>query len=563
MTHLVSPQDGRWPFGRGRTGVAASTGLAVALLSSLSGCDGRRPLDHTSRLVESQPRVTAPPRPEQHVPSVAEDAGKPPAAQEGDLGVDASAAPPLPPGPELAVADQPSVSSLPTPPLSLAVLDRQAAAPDVRPEPLPPAPVLSIPPPTFPLVAAQPVEPSLQTSLLLADTPVDVTPPAAVVGATPLEMPAPPLQGAAPVLQLSLSPPAPPVVVAALPTSTSPLAVLAPGAPAQEPTPRVIAPPMPSPVSPSAAVDQPTMPPLPSSQSPEPAHEESSAPPPVNLDVVAADARQPIAGSSILSNRLDDRELAAVTPALEAIPTPEVIEDYAIVADIPLRPTELSTPQQITELQQQLEVDREALRSSSAPPVDNSPTPEPPSVVAFGNVPREITGAPSASPGESSGPVEAVATPAPAPVSSPSVPARAIEPAPTVATARPARPATTAAAQPSRAVESTKHVATLFFGPGTTAVGASSRAVLQRVLEEQRATGRSVRIVAFTGAGARGGGSAVPLAATVRVAVERAKAVAESLARLGVDPGSIAVEAVYEPAGTSGSDPERAEIYLQ
>ncbi len=646
MTRLAPSQAGRRTWSRCRNSSAAA--LSALLLPTLAACGDGRLFDDAPYVGEIQPRVAAPanlttppelaesPRPERLPPASAEDDASRPAADDGDLGVDVSVEPPA------AVADGPRLPSQvaddtrpPTPANpEFEVTDAPGTTPSPVPAPIPAEPAGSAPTVTRePLPEAQPAAPSAPVVQTAQAPTVTARPPAVATPAPDLALPPPAPPVVAPVPPVDATVPDVPTVPsgdAAAGAIASPVPPPPPAPAGPPPAARgssVIAAPTGPEPNPPAAFEEPAAPPLPPAELTPPVapptDEEALTRPPGAGAPTVAQAPQPGA----IPGRPGGEDVPQAASALETIPRPAVSEDYPNLADVPDRPDDLPTAEEVIALQQQLEADRDALRQGAAPPRVNPAIPDGPPTVPYGSVPRDVAPAPAPT-AQQPTPPSAVATAAPPPARAvvpsapvapaPTAPAEAALPVPTVAPppiaaappptqaeaddasagpqppAAPSPPAAVEAAQqpeevaaapapapapppasaspavvtassrPSPAVDSAERVATLFFSPGTTTVGASNRAVLERVMEEQQATGRSVRIVAFSGGGGRGGGLTVPLAATARVATERAQAVAASLAGLGMSPGSMAVEAVYEAVGGgSPADAERAEIYLE
>ena len=137
--------------------------------------------------------------------------------------------------------------------------------------------------------------------------------------------------------------------------------------------------------------------------------------------------------------------------------------------------------------------------------------------------------------------------------------------------AAPPEPASALAAAspwPLRAGEA-EHAAVIYFAHGSSALEDGDRAVLRRVADVQRAHDAALRVVGHASARAAGGESAQAKLANFRAALDRAGAVADELARLGVPRARIEVQSRsdHDPAW-SNTTPlgeaanRRADVYF-
>jgi outer membrane protein OmpA-like peptidoglycan-associated protein len=113
-------------------------------------------------------------------------------------------------------------------------------------------------------------------------------------------------------------------------------------------------------------------------------------------------------------------------------------------------------------------------------------------------------------------------------------------------------------------------VATIYFGSGSTKLGARDRDSIRKAFQSWQSRGGRIRVVGHASSRTRNMDRVSHELANFRISDERARAVAEELIRLGVDPTAIIVEAVSDqqpafievmPAGEAGN--RRAEILLE
>ena len=136
--------------------------------------------------------------------------------------------------------------------------------------------------------------------------------------------------------------------------------------------------------------------------------------------------------------------------------------------------------------------------------------------------------------------------------------AEAPAPMPAAAPAGPSS-ALAAAAPAAGFADRVQHAAVIYYLHGSTRLSAHDKAVLRRVADTQRARGASLRVVGHASppppGAADGDGGAAAKRANFRIALKRARAVADELARLGVPAGRIFVEsrADGDPAWSSAT----------
>jgi outer membrane protein OmpA-like peptidoglycan-associated protein len=122
-------------------------------------------------------------------------------------------------------------------------------------------------------------------------------------------------------------------------------------------------------------------------------------------------------------------------------------------------------------------------------------------------------------------------------------------------------PAQAIGSSPSLPGLATRQVATVYFGDGSARLSQEARDALLRVAYDYGSTGGGVRIVGHASAGSGTTGSKL---ANLDVSMDRAVAVADALAELGVPIAAMTIEAASDNAPLA-SDParnRRVEIYL-
>ena len=126
-----------------------------------------------------------------------------------------------------------------------------------------------------------------------------------------------------------------------------------------------------------------------------------------------------------------------------------------------------------------------------------------------------------------------------------------------------------AMAQPAEPLESasmnaalaTRQVATVYFGDGSAALSRDAQDTLLQVAYDYGATGGPIRIVGHASAGSGSTGSKL---ANLDVSMNRAVAVADALAKLGVPTAAMTLEAASDnqPATADDARNRRVEIFL-
>ncbi|MGH6717763.1 MAG: OmpA family protein, partial [Alphaproteobacteria bacterium] len=132
-------------------------------------------------------------------------------------------------------------------------------------------------------------------------------------------------------------------------------------------------------------------------------------------------------------------------------------------------------------------------------------------------------------------------------------------PQPAVAAVAPAQPI---GSSPSLPGPPTRQAATVYFGDGSARLSQEARETLLRVAYDYGATGGAIRIVGHASAGS---GSTGAKLANLDVSMNRAVAVADALAELGVPTNAMTLEAASDNAPLAAGDPahnRRVEIYL-
>lgn len=120
--------------------------------------------------------------------------------------------------------------------------------------------------------------------------------------------------------------------------------------------------------------------------------------------------------------------------------------------------------------------------------------------------------------------------------------ARDGEAAPAAAAEPPPVPPSATIAAPDAPPGEEVRVAVIHYPHGASGLAAEDRTVLRRVADSQRARGAAVRVVGHASGRPGAGGNARRAVANFRVALERARGVADELARFGVPADRILVE---------------------
>lgn len=274
-------------------------------------------------------------------------------------------------------------------------------------------------------------------------------------------------------------------------------------------------------------------------------------------------------------------------PAVPAAPQAPTVAPSAVASSVPLAPpappyapapriTKAVAPSAVP--QAQPAVARVAPPARPAQPGVPAPSavppPPPPSAYQTGGPPQRFatpSGVPQAAVVQAP-PIQKNVTPPPVPpryterpVVTATPPARAVSPPAQVA----ALPAPTYGAPQTLGGQKPLQVATIYFGNGSSRLGARDRVVVQDVVSMYRETGGLIRIIGHSSGFAASQGSGRSKLVNFKVSLDRANAVAAELIRRGVPPDRIDVSAQgtespryaeYSPTGEAGN--RRAEVFL-
>ncbi|HEY4134721.1 MAG TPA: OmpA family protein [Alphaproteobacteria bacterium] len=276
--------------------------------------------------------------------------------------------------------------------------------------------------------------------------------------------------------------------------------------------------------------------------------------------------------ASVFEDDEQQQERAAEAAARETTQLPGAGQDYPNLSTVPNRPNPTPSAER-GKVAQGLAADRENARYAESDPQRAAPPPAPglnPVAAPAGRVSSTPLAAPAPAPVPAPQAAAAASTPAPQPQAAAPQPAPA-QPASSSAVAlpppvyqsvpapTPQPPARQAAAPAPAGPVGMTQTATVYFTNNSATVDADDRRALNTLAQSYKDTGGSLRIVGFASSGRA---TAAAQIANFRIASQRAEAVAQELARLGVPRTRMTVSSATAAGGGDPALERRVEIAL-